>query len=201
MSLYVLMKCNLITYYFLRPNESTERPFLSSTHLFIVVLLVEVYTSLTYMPNTGLQISRIKWTFELFCAFNSLKFSSFISKFELFLFGVRFLGHFCTYLVTDQDYQDFDYFVIFTTRLLIVCTSCKTSYNILSRSHVKNLKGHYFENDAKCTAFLVKMSFICMKMKNHFHQSKAEHLTSFWYRGPWELGQFVGGGVRWHPRW
>ena len=27
----------------------------------------------------------------------------------------------------------------------------------------------HFQNDAKCTAFLVKMSFICMRMKNHFH--------------------------------
>ena len=126
-------------------------------HLFLAVLLVEVYTSLAYMSSTSHQISRIKWIIEVFCAFNSLKFSSFFSKFEPFLFGVRFLGHFCTYLVTDQDY-----FVIFTKRLLMICTSCKTSYNILSRSPVK-------KDDAKCTAFLVKMSFICMKMKNHFH--------------------------------
>ena len=26
----------------------------------------------------------------------------------------------------------------------------------------------HFQNEAKCTAFLVKMSFICMRMKNHF---------------------------------
>ena len=129
----------------------------ADTHLFLAVLLVEVYPSLAYMPSTSHQISRIKWTVEVFCAFSSLKCSYFFSKFEPFLFGVRFLGHFCTYLVTDQDY-----FVIFTKRLLMICTSCKTSYNILSRSPVK-------KDDAKCTAFLVKMSFICMKMKNHFH--------------------------------
>ena len=26
-----------------------------------------------------------------------------------------------------------------------------------------------FQNEAKCKTFLVKMSFICMRMKNHFH--------------------------------
>ena len=30
-------------------------------------------------------------------------------------------------------------------------------------------KNPHFENEAKCTTFLVKMSFICMRMKNHFH--------------------------------
>ena len=44
-------------------------------------------------------------------------------------------------------------------------------------------KNPHYQNEAKSTIFLVKMSFICMRMKNHFI-SKAEHLTSFWYRGP-----------------
>ena len=82
------------------------------------------------MPSTSHQISLIKWTVELVCAFNSLKFSSFFSKFEPFLFGVQFLGHFCTYLVTDK----------IISSLLMVCSSCKTSYNILSRSPVKKWK-------------------------------------------------------------
>ena len=30
-------------------------------------------------------------------------------------------------------------------------------------------KNHHFQIEAKCTTFLVKMSFICMRMKNHFH--------------------------------
>ena len=30
-------------------------------------------------------------------------------------------------------------------------------------------KNSHFENEAKCTTFLVKMSFICVRMKNHFH--------------------------------
>ena len=30
-------------------------------------------------------------------------------------------------------------------------------------------KNPYFQNDVRCTTFLVKMSFICMRMKNDFH--------------------------------
>ena len=30
-------------------------------------------------------------------------------------------------------------------------------------------KNPHFQNVAKCTTFLVKKSFICMRMKNHFH--------------------------------
>ena len=30
-------------------------------------------------------------------------------------------------------------------------------------------KNPHFQTEAKCTAFLVKMCFVCMKMKNHFH--------------------------------
>ena len=30
-------------------------------------------------------------------------------------------------------------------------------------------KNPHFQNEAKCTTFLVKMSFICMRMKGHFH--------------------------------
>ena len=42
-------------------------------------------------------------------------------------------------------------------------------------------KNRHFQNEAKSTTFLLKMSFICMRMKNYFHISisKAEHLTSF----------------------
>ena len=32
-----------------------------------------------------------------------------------------------------------------------------------------NSKNPHFQNEAKCTNFLVKMSFICTTMKNHFH--------------------------------
>ena len=30
-------------------------------------------------------------------------------------------------------------------------------------------KNPHFRNEARCTTFLVKMSFICMRMKNDFH--------------------------------
>ena len=30
-------------------------------------------------------------------------------------------------------------------------------------------KNFTFKKEAKCTTFLVDMSFICMRMKNHFH--------------------------------
>ena len=30
-------------------------------------------------------------------------------------------------------------------------------------------KNPRFQNEARCTTFFVKMSFICMRMKNHFH--------------------------------
>ena len=30
-------------------------------------------------------------------------------------------------------------------------------------------KSHQFQIETKCTTFLVKMSFICIRMKNHFH--------------------------------
>ena len=49
-------------------------------------------------------------------------------------------------------------------------------------------KDNRFQNEAiKCTTILVKMSLICMIIKV-IYISKAEHLTSFWYRGTGELG-------------
>ena len=30
-------------------------------------------------------------------------------------------------------------------------------------------KNPHFQNEEKCTTFLVEMSFICIRMKNHFH--------------------------------
>ena len=56
----------------------------------------------------------------------------------------------------------------------------------LNRS-LPSSKNPRFQNEAKCATFLVKMSFICARMKNYFH-SKTEHVTAFSYRGPWELG-------------
>ena len=43
-------------------------------------------------------------------------------------------------------------------------TVCGTDNRPLPSSKIP-----HFQNEAKCTTFLVKMSLICMKMKNHFH--------------------------------
>ena len=34
---------------------------------------------------------------------------------------------------------------------------------------ISEFKNSHFENEAKCKTFLVRMSFICMKIKNHFY--------------------------------
>ena len=62
-----------------------------------------------------------------------------------------------------------------------ICTIC------LINRLLPSSKNPHFQNAAKCTTCLVKMSFICMRMKNYFI-SKAELLTSFSCRGPGELG-------------
>ena len=42
----------------------------------------------------------------------------------------------------------------------------------------------YFQKEAKCTTFLVKMSFICTRMKNHFHvKGLALNLVLIWKPG------------------
>ena len=62
--------------------------------------------------------------------------------------------------------------------LLLPCWTCAQLGWILkmavpsSQGGVKILpsfKNPRFQNEAKCTTFLVKISFICMRMKNHFH--------------------------------
>ena len=51
-------------------------------------------------------------------------------------------------------------------------------------------KNPHFQNEPECTIFLVKMSYICMRMKNHFHiKSWALNLV---------LIQRPGGTRKWH---
>ena len=85
------------------------------------------------VSRTGHHISRIKSSFELFCAL-VWDLAHVSSKLEFFLFVVRFLGHFCSCLVTDKDY--FWHQMKRWSRILIVCTSCKTLYNVLSHCHI-----------------------------------------------------------------
>ena len=59
--------------------------------------------------------------------------------------------------------------------------------NFISYRPIPSSKNPHFQNEARGTNFLVKMSFIGLRMKNDF-LSKAEHLPSFWNRGPGELG-------------
>ena len=40
---------------------------------------------------------------------------------------------------------------------------------IPSNRPIPSSKNPHFQNKARCTTFLVKMSFICMRMKNDFH--------------------------------
>ena len=40
---------------------------------------------------------------------------------------------------------------------------------VLANRPLPSSKNPHFQNEAKCSTFLVKMSFICMRMKNHFH--------------------------------
>ena len=48
-------------------------------------------------------------------------------------------------------------------------------------------KNPHFQNEARCTAFLVKRVLFAWEWKM-ISVSKAEHVTSFWNRGPEELG-------------
>ena len=48
-------------------------------------------------------------------------------------------------------------------------------------------KNPHFQNEARCTTFLVKMSFICMRIKGGFHITGWAP-TLVWNRGPGELG-------------
>ena len=62
--------------------------------------------------------------------------------------------------------------------VLIDCQEHKANCPFAYRQQVHLVKGRirplpssknpHFQNEAKCTTFLVKMSFICMRMKNHF---------------------------------
>ena len=57
----------------------------------------------------------------------------------------------------------------------------------LANRPLPSSKNPHFQNEAKCTTFLVKINFVCSGVRIVFI-SKAGHLTSFWKRGPGELG-------------
>ena len=55
-----------------------------------------------------------------------------------------------------------------TTLLADVRAYYSYGHAYFNRPFPSSINSH-FQNEAKCTTFLVKMSFICMRMKNHFH--------------------------------
>ena len=60
-----------------------------------------------------------------------------------------------------------------------VALSVWLGQSVLYNSPLPSSKDPPFQNEAKCTTFFVKMSFICTRIKI-ISISKAEHLTSFW---------------------
>ena len=62
------------------------------------------------------------------------------------------------------------------------CTTRSSNYRPLLSS-----KNPHFQNEAKCTMLIVKMSFICMRIKNDFLKGWAPILL-FWSRCSGELG-------------
>ena len=56
-------------------------------------------------------------------------------------------------------------------QLLLISLNLKVVAGIvkLDNRPLPSSKNPHFQNEAKCTTFLVKMSFTYMRMKNHFH--------------------------------
>ena len=49
-------------------------------------------------------------------------------------------------------------------------TLCHSQFHFsLSYRPFPSCKKSYFQNEAKCETFVVKMSFICIIIENHFH--------------------------------
>ena len=58
-------------------------------------------------------------------------------------------------------------------QMIIICTFANiifrnTEAEKLNRPFPSSKKSH-FQNEAKCETFVLKMSFICIIIKNHFH--------------------------------
>ena len=46
---------------------------------------------------------------------------------------------------------------------------CRRAGQLLASRRLRSVKNPHFQNEAKCTTLFVKLAFICMRMKNHFH--------------------------------
>ena len=49
------------------------------------------------------------------------------------------------------------------------CKLLGKNFQLYNHRPLLSSKNPHFKNEAKCTTFLVKMSFICLTIKNHFH--------------------------------
>ena len=83
------------------------------------------------VTGTGHQISQIKSSYKLFYAL-IYNLPNFLQNSNFLLFIARFLRHFCTYFNPDNGY------LAVTIMKANFGGSSKTSYNVLSHSHIIN---------------------------------------------------------------
>ena len=67
------------------------------------------------------------------------------------------------------------------TRLAPLSTPLRGVYDLSAANRpFPSSKSSHFQNETNCKTFLVKMSFICMIITNHFHISSFAHSLSLW---------------------
>ena len=73
-----------------------------------------------------------------------------------------------------KDQTVHNVYSIIKVRCQAVATASSTlSFSRADSRPLPRSKNPYSQNEANlCTTFLVEMSFICMRMKNHFHTAK-----------------------------
>ena len=68
--------------------------------------------------------------------------------------------------------------------------SLKVSFTFSIFRPFPSSRNYTYQNETKCKSFLVKMSFICMRIKNHFHINSFAVITSLWNWAWGNLHQF-----------
>ena len=79
------------------------------------------------------------------------------------------------------------------------CSWNEALYMHVANRPLPSSKNPHFQDEARCTTFLVKMSF-AWEWKMIF-LSKAEQLPSFWDRGPGDLGKWPNNVKKWNNRY
>ena len=118
-------------------------------------------------------------------------------KFLFFLFFISRYSSFSVIHVNVEKKEDSACF--FSLKILVAmrftATTCPRDNRPLPSS-----KNPHFHNEARCTTFLAKMSFVCMTMKNDFHiKGRAPTLVLKQRPGgtrkrPIDMGLYIGGG-------